>query len=245
MKSRKVNKAFAYLKFFILILILVGIPAYIWFFQRDFLMEFSNLEHIENYLKAHEKTSAIIYLSAQALQIIICFIPGQWLQIAAAYFYGIWVGILFSIIGAVIGSTIAYFLAVILGRDAIHIIFGEEKVSKMVEWMNTKKAAVLLFIIFLLPGVPKDVTAYIAGISDFKLKNFLIISTAGRIPAMFGSLIIGRAIATHNYGLAIGIGVLALILFALGIIYRKKIDAFIDQFYQEANEEEDHDKISR
>lgn len=234
MKAKKINKLIAYFKLFLLIGLLVGVPVYIWFFHRDFLRDFSDLEYIKNYLQAHGTTSAIIYLITQAGQIVVCFIPGQWLQIAAAYLYGIWIGILFSIIGAVIGSFIAYYLAEFLGRDAVHMLFGKKKVSKMVAWMQTRKASMLLFIIFLLPGVPKDATAYVAGIADFPIKRFLVISTLGRIPAMMGSLIIGYAIASKRYGLAIIIGIAALILFLLGVIYRNKIDSWINHFYEDS-----------
>lgn len=233
------KKALAFFKLFLLIGLLIGIPLYVWVFHQDLIKSLSDLEYIENFLQAHEATSAIIYLAAQAAQIVICFIPGQWLQAGAAYFYGIWIGILFSVIGAVIGSFIAYKLAVFLGRDAIHILFGEEKVSRIVDWMQTRKASLLLFVIFLIPGVPKDATAYIAGIADFPLKRFLIISTLGRIPAMMGSLIIGKAIAEHNYTLAIVVGIFAIVLFSIGIAFHDEIDKWVDKFYENLEDNND------
>lgn len=222
----------AILKLTILIVILIGIPVYIWIFHSDIISDFSNIEKLESYFKAHKGISIFIYILAQALQIIICFIPGQWLQIAASYLYGFWLGVLFSVIGAVIGSFFAYHIARILGRDAVHMIFGEEKIAKMVERMNTKQADIIVFFIFLIPGIPKDLCAYAAGISEFKLRPFLIISTLGRLPAVMGSLFIGQSLANGEYTSAIIVAIIAIVLFVLGIVFHKRLSLFIDKFYK-------------
>ena len=62
----------------------------------------------------------------------------------------------------------------------MHLIFGEEKIKSMLETLNSKKAVVLVFLIFLIPGVPKDLCNYVAGLSEMKLKPFLIVSLIGR-----------------------------------------------------------------
>ena len=113
----------------------------------------------------------------------------------------------------------------------MHLIFGEQKIKKMLRTLNSKKAIVLVFIIFLIPGVPKDLCNYVAGLSEMKLKPFLIVSLIGRTPGMMGSLLIGRQIQTGGYVSAAVIAGIAVVLFALGIIFRKKITVVLDKGY--------------
>lgn len=219
------------LKLLLLLAILVGLPLYLYFFQKDLIAEFSSLENVNALFQEYKSQSIFIYIGAQILQIVICIIPGQWLQFAAGYMYGFWLGYLFSLIGAVLGTVLTYYIAKLLGHDAMHLIFGEERINKMLRHLNTKKAVIIVFLIFLIPGVPKDLCNYVAGLSEMKLKPFLLVSLVGRTPGMMGSLIIGRQIETGGYVSAAVIAVIAVILCILGVIFRKKITAFLDKSY--------------
>ncbi len=232
-KLRKYFKVFsAVFKFALLLVILVGIPLYIYFFHHDWIQMFSNIDNVKALFREYKAESVFFYIGSQILQIVICIIPGQWLQFAAGYMYGFWLGYLYSIIGAFLGSVLTYYLARILGHDAMHLIFGEEKIKSMLETMNSKKAVVLVFLIFLIPGVPKDLCNYVAGLSELKLKPFLIVSLIGRSPGMMGSLLIGRQICTGGYVSAAVIAAVAVVLCVIGIIFRKKITVILDKFYE-------------
>lgn len=230
-RNQRVNKVLAIVKFVVLICILVALPLYLWFFQRDIIVSMSDLENVEKFFSQYQTTTILVYIAAQIFQIIICIVPGQWLQIAAAYMYGFWMGYLWSIIGAFLGSVITYYIAKLLGRDFVHMVFGEEKTNEYIRKLNSKNAVIIVFLIFLIPGVPKDLCNYIAGISQMKLKAFLIVSLIGRSPGMMGSLLIGQQLEAGIYGGAITIGVIAVILFILGIIFRKRLMKWFDRAY--------------
>lgn len=231
-RLRKKFKIFtAVLKMLIFLVILVGIPLYIYFFHHSIIDEFSSLERVNALFAEYKTKSILFYILAQILQIVICIIPGQWLQFAAGYAYGFWLGYLYSLIGAALGSVMTYYIAKILGHDAMHLIFGEEKIKKMLETMNSKRAVVIIFLIFLIPGVPKDLCNYVAGLSEVKLKPFLIVSLIGRSPGMMGSLLIGRQISTGGYMSAGIIAAVAIILCIIGLIFRKKLTVILDKAY--------------
>lgn len=244
-KELNENKIFktskALLKLGILIGILFGIPLYIYFFHKDWIDTMSSLDNVTAFFEANKGKTIVTYLAAQSAQIIICVIPGQWLQIAAGYFFGIPISYLLSLVGALLGSIITYYLAKILGHDAVHLFFGEEKIKTMIHRLNSKKATIIIFLIFLIPGIPKDLCNYAAGLSEMKLKPFLIVSLIGRSPGMIGSIVIGRQIATGSYGAAIAVGVVAVICCILGVIYRERLNKFMDGMYDkyigEENEE--------
>lgn len=231
-KLRKRYKTIsAILKMLLLLFILVGLPLYIYFCQHHIIEQFSSLEQVEDFFDEYKTQSIYVYLGLQILQIIICILPGQGLQFAAGYMYGFWMGYVWSLVGALIGTVISYYLAKILGHDAMHMIFGEEKIQELLKTFNSKKAMLLVFLFYLIPGLPKDLCSYVAGLSEMKLKPFLIISLVGRSPAMMGSLLIGRLVDTGGYTWAIIIAGIAIILFLSGVILRKHLLIWIDKAY--------------
>lgn len=229
--QKKIHIAGTIFKFALLLFIIIGIPLYVYFFKMDFVQQFSSLEQVNAFFREYRRHSVLACLFAQIIQIIICFIPGQWIQLASGYAFGFWFGLLISLAGAAIGSVITYYLAKVLGQDAMHLVFGEEKINSFVRKLNSKKAIGLVFAFYLIPGVPKDLVAYAAGISNMKLKPFLIVSMIGRTPGMIGSLLIGKQLEVGDYTTAIVIAVVAVILFVLGIIFRNKLTNLLDRVY--------------
>lgn len=231
-RLRKKFKLFStILKFALLLFIVAGLPLYVYFYQPQLIENMSSMENVNAFFMQYKTQSIFVYIGAQVTQIVICVIPGQWLQFAAGYMYGFWLGFLFSLIGAAVGSVLTYYLAKLLGRDAMHLIFGEARINDFIHKLNSKKAIVVVFLIFLIPGVPKDLCNYAAGISEMKLKAFLLVSLVGRSPGMMGSLLIGRQIEAGDYTGAVIIGVIAVILCILGIIMRKRITKWLDRVY--------------
>jgi len=221
----------ALLKFTLLVAIIVVIPLYLWFFHQDVIQEFSSIDKVKAFFAHYHTESIFIYLGLQIVQIIISIIPGQELQMVAGLVYGLWPGFLLSMIGAFVGSTITYYLAGFLGRDALHILFGKRHIDEYLAKINSKKGFVLVFLIYLIPGVPKDLCNYAAGLSHMKIKAFLVLSMIGRIPGILGSLIIGAEIGEGNYISVVVISVVAIILFLLGVKFHSKISHLLDTVY--------------
>lgn len=227
-KRKRIN---IYFKAFILLVILVGIPLYFYFFQRDFITQFTSVSDIENYLTEHKSTGVFTYIGAQIIQIIICVIPGQPFQFAAGYVFGPWQSLLFSIIGIALGATITFFLAKLLGRDFMYLCFGEMKVVEYLEKFSSKRGYILLFVLYFIPGFPKDFVNYIAGLSNLKWGPFIIISSIARIPAMMGSILLGTFTKTENYALVVVLVIAVIILTLLCLKNKQKILDWSDRVY--------------
>lgn len=227
---RWVRNTVAFAKLFVLGIILIGIPLILILFYRDTLLSTDFWSQLPDRLARHSLISFLVLIVLQAIQIIICILPGQPIQLASSYMYGVIGGYCISIIGAIIGCLITYRLAHFLGVDAMHIIFGEEKVQNYMKKLNSGKALTIVFLIYLVPGIPKDLMSYIAGISNFELKPFLLVSTLGRSPGILGSLLIGYFWARKNY---IGIGIVAvimLLLFGWCVRNRERIVEKIEEY---------------
>lgn len=231
-RRAKLKKLFTILKLAALLLIIIAVPLYILLCHRDWLDTMRDLDQIRLIISQYKGIeAAFVYLAAQIIQIIISVIPGQALQIAAGFMFGFLIALGLSIVGAVIGTIITYYLGKVLGRDAMHLIFGEEQINKYVEQMNSRRAAAIVFLIYLIPGIPKDVVSYAAGISSMRLRPFLLLSLTGRLPGMIASLLIGKQIFEGDYRAAIIVAVIASVAFILGVVFRKRLMAWFDKTY--------------
>ena len=230
-KAKKTKLILSILKLTLLIGIVIAVPVYIYFYQQDFINQFKSFNDVIAYLEQYKFESVFIYIGIQILQIVISIIPGQAFQFAAGYLYGFFPGLLFSVIGAFLGTTLSFYLARLLGKSALHLFFGEEQMTYFIERLNSKRAYMIVFLLYLIPGLPKDVVSYAAGVSEMKFKAFMAFSMAGRIFGISGSLLIGALYFHHHYiGMGI-IAVVAVVAFVLCIIYRKNINRYLDKFY--------------
>lgn len=231
-RAEKWKKILSIAKLIILIGIVVCIPAYILIFQRDVIAHFRSYDDILAYMSQFKAGSVFVYFGAQILQIMISVLPGQVFQFVAGSLFGFLPGLVYSIIGAFMGSTITYFLAKFLGEDAMLLLFGEDKMNYYVERLNSERAYIIVFLIYLIPGLPKDLVCYAAGVSDMKYKAFIIISTVGRIPGMCGSLLFGALYIQKSYTGMIIIAVIVTIILVLCFIFRKRLKGTIDKIYE-------------
>lgn len=223
------SKMVAFGKLLLLVLFLILVPIIMYLVGKDTLFNKEWLSNLPQLLEKNKITAFFILILMQVVQVMICILPGQPIQVASSYLYGVWGGYAISILGAILGSFIAFNLAKFLGNDAVHIIFGKKKVDEYQRKLNSSKSITLVLLIYLIPGIPKDLVAYVAGISEMKLLPFIIISTIGRSPGMLGSLLIGSFWQSRNYFGLIAVAVVACAIIYLCFRYRKQIMDFIDR----------------
>ncbi|WP_051280204.1 TVP38/TMEM64 family protein [Anaerovorax odorimutans] len=231
-KKNKVKKTFSIVKLLILLGIIIGIPTIIYFLFPEYIQQFKTLDGVNAFLAKYKTASIYVYIGLQILQLIVSVIPGQILQFAAGYAYTFWFGFLYSFIGIIIGTTLTFYLSRLLGKDAMHVIFGEEKINRFVNLLNSKKAYIILFVLFVIPGFPKDLVTYAAGVSEIKIKPFLILSLVGRTPALMTTIMMGSMFHNGSYLGLIILGILAVIAFILGILNRHKLINYTDVAYE-------------
>jgi uncharacterized membrane protein YdjX (TVP38/TMEM64 family) len=219
-------------KFIILLIVLIGIPLYVFCYQRDLIQTFDSVESVNAFLLDYKSVSAFAYVGFQIFQIAVFIIPGQAIQLAGGYLFSFWFGIILTFAGVLMGTVFTFYLARILGKDAIHLMVGEERTKHYIEKLNSKKALMVIFIIYLIPGIPKDAVTYVAGVSDIEVRSFVIISMLGRLPAMIVGVMIGSMLNSGSYTGVIILSVISCILFVLGIVFRDKLIGKKDVLYE-------------
>lgn len=227
MKNSK--RSIAVIKILLLAVIVIGIPVYLYFSYGSELFSSDVLYRLEDYLNLHRSESALILIGLQIVQVIICILPGQPIQFASSYMFGILGGFLLSITGAVIGVTISFYIAKFLGKDFLEIVFDADKIENYRRKLNSGKGLLIVLLIYLLPGVPKDLVSYAAGISDMRFRPFLLVSTIGRSPGMLGSLLLGHFFSVRNYTAIAVLAVITVIILVICLIKRKSILELLDR----------------
>ena len=238
----RLKKLLAVLKFVLLIGIIAAIPLYIVLAKPAWMEFFESRDSLNAFLDAHQSQSWWILLGIQVVQIVISAIPGQVAQFAGGYALGLWAGYLVTILGCVIGTTIAYYLAKMLGRDAVELFFSEEKTAEFLEKLNSKKAYAIIFILYLIPMVPKDMIVYVAGLSKFRLAPLMVLSLVGRTPAMLAGILMGDLLRSENYLSLIILLIVTGVLLLLCILYRKQLTDKADWLYDKLSGKKEEGK---
>lgn len=171
----------------------------------------------EEWVQSLGVLGVLVMLVIQVLQIVIAFIPGEVVQVLAGAMYGTWGGLALCLAGCVLASGCVFAIIRKFGRGLVVKLFGEDKLNKFGFLSESEKLDTLVFILFLIPGLPKDTLTYIVPLSNIKLSNFLVLSTIGRIPGMVASTLIGSSITDANWPLIIGVFVAIIVVGLLGI----------------------------
>lgn len=184
------------------------------------------------YLEQYKAASVLIYIALQVIQVVISVIPGQILQFAAGYVYGFPIGTLLSLLGIALGTIITFYMARFLGKEAMHVLFGEERITKYINLLNSKRAYIILLVFFVIPGIPKDLLSYAAGVSEIKLKPFLLLSLVGRSPALMVTIAMSRMLYNGSYTELILLIAVSVLLFLIGILKREKLVMYTNAIYE-------------
>ena len=162
------------------------------------------------------------YVGMMAVQIIVAFIPGEPLEIAAGYAFGFWEGTLWCMTGAVLGATIVFLFVRKLGVKAVEAFFPREKIDSLKFLKDEKRLTRAAFLLFLIPGTPKDLMTYCAGLTKMRLRDWLLICSVARIPSIVTSTIGGDALGMSNLPFALAIlGATALISVGGVLLFRR------------------------
>jgi len=203
------------------------VPVIIW--HAELWKVFGSVPKVRTWIEGWGAVAPLAFVGVQAIQVIVFAIPGEVVQIAGGYLFGGWVGILLSLSGILAGSTVAFFLSRWLGRPFVAAVIPAAQIERVEKLLESRSSRIVFFVLFLIPGVPKDILCYVAGLTPMSFLFFLGVSAVGRLPGIVGSSIIGGA-ARANRWVALGILLLAAImLFAAGMIFRTQLQALVER----------------
>jgi uncharacterized membrane protein YdjX (TVP38/TMEM64 family) len=195
-------------------------------------------ELLHDEARLHEALSAfgllgpLVFIGLQVFQIVVFAIPGEVVQIAGGYIYGPWLGLLYSLMGIALGSTAAFFLGRVLGRPFVETLIRRETVEKFDGTISHGRGLAALFLLFLLPGVPKDILCYIGGLSTIPFLLFFLVSMIGRLPGLILSLVFGSKLASREWPVVIAVTGATALFLVLAYLFRAPLQRWQDWFLE-------------
>ena len=207
---------------FKLAILLLLIAAGIFIFSHYHLYSFfSDRTKIIKFLSSFGPLSIVVFIGIQILQVLVAPIPGEVTGFIGGYVYGIFLGTLYSTIGLTIGSWLAFALSRTLGMP-----FVERTVSKKIihqyDHIMAHQGTWVAFLLFLIPGFPKDALCYVLGLSHIRTRTFLVISTVGRLLGTLMLSIQGNCLRNNQDKAFIIMLVISVTIFVLGYFFGKK-----------------------
>lgn len=192
-------------------------------FYQPLMNLFDDPQKLRHQFQSFGIFGQFIFAGIMALQVIFVFLPGEIVEIMGGYLYGSIGGLLTCLLGSAIGSTIVFLFVRKFGIRFIDTFIGLDKINEMNFLQNKEKLNILLFIIFFIPGTPKDILTYFIPLTDMKFKTFLFITTIARIPSIITSTIGGNAIGIENYLFSFIVFIITGFISICGILIYKKI----------------------
>ena len=226
MNREKKVKIFKIILMALVVAIFIGVIIYL-------IPVIKNLSTTEGQLAFKERVSSSGIWGMAALfgfqfaQIFLIVIPGEPIEILAGMCYGGIGGLIFITISAAIITTMIVFLVRKLGRKFVYDFCSEEKIKKIENsklFKNTKKIELIMIILFMVPGTPKDLLVYIAALLPIKPLRFILISTFARFPSVISSTFAGSNLVAGNWKSIIIIYLVTFLLVGLAIFIFNKFD---------------------
>lgn len=216
-KNRKIAAASAV----VLFLAAVGILI---FLLWDPLMQMAREpQRFRLWIDRHALAGRLVFLAVVVIQVFAAILPGEPVEIFAGYAFGAVEGTLLCLSGMTLGSVLVFLFVRRFGMKAVTVFFPEEKVRTLHFLQTSRRREILFFLIFMLPGTPKDLLSYFAGLTDMRLSVWLIICTAGRIPSLLTSTVGGDALGMGNYTFAVLVFAVTLLLSGIGLLLYQRI----------------------
>ena len=183
----------------------------------------SEPEKFRAWVDGHGFGGRIAYIGMVIFQVIIALIPGEPFEIAAGYAFGAVEGTLLCILASTLGSVAVFLLVRRFGVRLVEVFFSKDKLKSVRFLKSTPKRDMLFLIIFMIPGTPKDLLSYVAGLTDIRFPVWLMICSLGRIPSIITSTVGGNALGTQNYWFAIAVFAATMAVSGVGLLIYNRI----------------------
>ncbi len=215
--------SFAKLLFFLVLIITVGLIGVLLAPQLIALESLEDAEELVESIRGFGVFSVFIFLGLQVIQIIIFVIPGEVMEIIAGLIFGSFFGTVLCLVGVTLGSSAIFAIAKWLGFDSLRAIFSKDSSKLMAYLEQDNRLYVVLFLLFFIPGVPRDALTYFIPFIPISLKNFLSITLVARLPSIISSTYLGSAIFDGNILPAIIVYVAVGLLAFVGYFVHRKM----------------------
>lgn len=223
--SRK-TRAFKYILMIIVVAVIIGLIVYLFPVVKNLSTPEGQLE-FKSQVASMGVLGYLALFGLQFAQIFLIVVPGEPIEILAGMCYGGIGGLIFITFSVFVITTIVFFAVKKWGRKFVYSFCSQEKIEKIENsklFRNPKKIEWIMIILFIIPGTPKDLLVYIAGLLPLKPIRFILISTFARLPSVVSSTFAGSSIVAGDWKFGVFIYAITFIIVGVIILVVNKFD---------------------
>ena len=168
---------------------------------------------IERFIHSYGSQAAVVSFLLMIFQAIAAPLPAFLITFANASLFGAFWGGLLSWSSAMVGAALCFYIARILGREAVEKLTGKA-VLKSVDSFFARYGKHTILVCRLLPFVPFDPVSYAAGLTSLRFRQFILATGLGQLPATVVYSWVGSMLTGGTFWFVSGL----FILFALTIV---------------------------
>jgi uncharacterized membrane protein YdjX (TVP38/TMEM64 family) len=184
---------------------------------------FLDRERLFAFIEEHHRYAALIFIGLQALQVVAAPLPGEVTGFVGGVLFGSVWGVVYSTLGLTIGSWAAFMVARWLGRPVVERLIDRETMRRY-DYVMRHKGLFLAFLLFLIPGFPKDLLCYLLGLGHMRQTSFLMVSIPGRLLGTTLLTLGGSYFRDARWGAFFIVVGVSLLVVLLAMIYRDRIE---------------------
>jgi len=173
----------------------------------------------------------VVFMLFQILQVIFAPVPGEATGFIGGYLFGAARGFVYSSLALTLGSLINFYIGRFLGQRYIRRFIPEKHLIRF-DRLASRKGVMLIFILFIFPGFPKDYLCLFLGLSVLPFKLFILMAAVGRMPGTFMLSLQGAMLFEENYPLL----VVALLVSALAAFFGYRFRDPLNKWIEKQNQ---------
>jgi uncharacterized membrane protein YdjX (TVP38/TMEM64 family) len=186
-------------------------------------------EQVKTFVASFGHGASAIFIIIQILQVLFAPFPGEATGFVGGFLFGTAKGFVYSSIGLTLGSLINFFIGRFMGKRFVRKLIPERQLDRL-DKLVKRQGVIVLFILFVIPGFPKDYLCLFLGLSKLPVKIFFILTGIGRMPGTLMLSLQGSYIFEQRYGLFAIIMGFCLVVVFLAYTYRDPLYQWLEKF---------------
>ena len=193
-----------------------------WEYLPGLLAWLADARAVRAFVSDHAFVSRLAMLGINIVQVLLAFLPGEPVELASGYAFGFWEGTALCLVASGLATSMIYWATRRWGWKLVGLFF-DRSLFDCFSWLKSaKRLELIMLIVFLIPGTPKDFLTYFAGLTNMRFLPVVLIATLGRIPSIATSTITASAVGSGNWPLVACTLVASAFLLAVGgLMYRR------------------------
>lgn len=193
-----------------------------WEYLPGLLTWLADARAVRAFVSDHAFVSRLAMLGINIVQVLLAFLPGEPVELASGYAFGFWEGTALCLVASGLATSMIYWATRRWGWKLVGLFFDRSLFDRFSWLKSAKRLELIMLIVFLIPGTPKDFLTYFAGLTNMRFLPVVLIATFGRIPSIVTSTIAASAVGSGNWPLvACTLVASAFLLAVSGLMYRR------------------------